>query len=240
MCAYRLAPSVHLRVSEDGAVFLNLLRDEFFGLDTQQTRALSSLLAHPDDSCHSDNALTELAQTLCSSGLLESTDSAASPAQGLPAATGAVSGFPIPSARCELLPWERMGAPSIRPHHVLAFVKAWRRAAHFVQPGRLARAVDRARLRKRSTTEEDFHVPTARRLLSAFYHMRAFAYGKRAQCLLDSLVLLEFLAMYGVHPTWIIGVKIRPFASHSWLQYRHYVLNGTAAYVRAYLPIIAV
>ena len=226
MGSYRLAPAVHMRASTKGAVLLDVQRDAFFGLDAQQAQALSDLLARTEHASLGDEMET-LAQSLRTDGLIE-------PVLGGDLALPE-NASELPDARTELIPWHRMPTPSVRWHHVASFFKAWWKASHYVRDGRLARAVEIAQMRTKQ-----FDLPTARRLLSVYYHIRAFAFAKRSQCLLDSLTLLEFLARYGQHPTWVIGVQIRPFASHSWLQYRHYVLNGTAAYVREYLPILEV
>jgi hypothetical protein len=215
-----------MRASTAGAVLLDIQRDAFFGLDAHQAQALSALLSCAERACVGDEPDT-LAQSLRADGLIEPVLTA-----GLPLSANASE---LPDARTELIPWHRMPAHFIRWHHISSFLKAWWKASHYVRHGHLAGAVETAQLRTKQ-----FDLPTARRLLAIYYHIRAFAFTKRSQCLLDSLTLLEFLATYGQRPTWVIGVQIRPFASHSWLQYRHFVLNGTAAYVRTYLPILVV
>lgn len=58
--------------------------------------------------------------------------------------------------------------------------------------------------------------------------------------MLDSLVLIEFLALHDVFPDWVIGVKTLPFTAHSWVQTGRFVLNGNPGYVRGYVPILVV
>jgi hypothetical protein len=54
------------------------------------------------------------------------------------------------------------------------------------------------------------------------------------------LVLVEFLSIYGLHSTWVVGVQTMPFGAHSWVQIDDCVLNGPVNYVRAFTPILAI
>jgi hypothetical protein len=132
------------------------------------------------------------------------------------------------------MPWRH-----IRVGHVFRFVQSLLTAALLLKCSSFSRLVARMRARRASTGAEP-DVAVVRELLSAFYHIRTVFYRPKARCLLDSLVLLEFMAHYGQTPLWVVGVQITPFASHSWLQHGRTVLNGTPAYVRAYTPILVV
>lgn len=77
-------------------------------------------------------------------------------------------------------------------------------------------------------------------LVNSFRRWRPLAYASRGACLFDSLVLLEFLAHFRVYPTWVLGVRSRPFMAHSWVQHEHCVLNGTVEYVEQFTPILIV
>jgi Transglutaminase-like superfamily len=44
------------------------------------------------------------------------------------------------------------------------------------------------------------------------------ASGSRGQCLLHAQMLIHFLSQYDVYPTWVIGVRVMPWAAHSWVQ----------------------
>ncbi|MDG0861523.1 lasso peptide biosynthesis B2 protein [Pelomonas aquatica] len=81
----------------------------------------------------------------------------------------------------------------------------------------------------------------ALRCASSWYlRMRPFAISSQDQCLHDSLTLLHFLATERIYPRWVIGVRTRPFAAHSWVQAQHLVLNDLHENVRAYTPILVV
>lgn len=210
----------------DGTVLLDVERDTFFRLDADQTVVLLELLEREETP---EGQRLAFAKLLCERGLLERKhDEPREPFR-----------LDVPEVTAELLRWEDMTTPEVRAHHVVNFLRAWWRASRLVRRGRFLAAVERVRRRHRSVRTA-FDIEKARALLTVYYHIRVWAFGKKGRCLLDSLTLLEFLARYDLHCTWVIGVQIRPFASHSWVQHEHYVLNGTVTFVRAYSPILAV
>jgi hypothetical protein len=149
----------------------------------------------------------------------------------------------IPVVEFELIPWENMGWRHIRLGHVLRFLQSLLTAIVLLRTRRFIDVVNRARRRKErhdSHGNSMFDPATGRALLSAFFHIRAFLYAPKARCLLDSLTLIEFLAHYDQYPDWVIGVQIKPFGSHSWVQHGQSVLNGTPTYVRSYDSIVVI
>lgn len=78
------------------------------------------------------------------------------------------------------------------------------------------------------------------REVSAYMHMRPFVLTARDRCLHDSLTLIRFLAARALFPNWVIGVRTRPFAAHSWVQSGNMVLNDLHENVRAFHPILVV
>lgn len=73
--------------------------------------------------------------------------------------------------------------------------------------------------------------------VAAYDRLRPFILTARAQCLLDSLTLIGFLARSGFAPRWVVGVRTGPFAAHSWVQNGNTVLNDQHEYVRQFRPI---
>ena len=73
--------------------------------------------------------------------------------------------------------------------------------------------------------------------VAAYERLRPFLFTARAQCLLDSLALLGFLARSGFAARWVVGVRTGPFAAHSWVQHGSTVLNDQHEYVRQFRPI---
>lgn len=234
MRPYCLAPHVHVCASEEGAVFLDLEKDAYVGLEIEQARALSSLVEDwpepQDESIAPECDAHTFAQMLCERGLLA------------PAATPIEYARPprLARAESELIPWDRMTWRHVRVGHVLRFLLSALTAALLLRCRRFPSVVDRLRRRKarHAKNAASLDSEVARKLLSAYCHIRPFVFGQKGRCLLDSLTLLEFLAHYELYPTWVIGVQIIPFGSHSWVQHESFVLNGTPAYVRAYTPIL--
>jgi len=236
MPPYRLAAHVHGCFSNHGAVLLDLRNDAYVGLDITQSLALRDLVqGWPRSTQRGDVSESEaqaFALSLHERGLLAHNLARERPA--LPAT--------LPPAERQLLPWDRMTCSHIRVGHVLAFTKALVIVALLLGTRSIFALVRRAQERRARNAHRP-GVPDvwqAKALISAFYHIRAFFYGNKNRCLLDSAVLMEFLASYSVYPAWVIGVRVVPFAAHSWVQHEECVLNGTPEYVRAYEPILVI
>jgi hypothetical protein len=79
-----------------------------------------------------------------------------------------------------------------------------------------------------------------RAAVADYLQLRPFAFTAHDRCLHDSLALVLFLAAQGMFPSWVIGVRTRPFGAHSWVQSADLVLNDLHENVRAYRPILVV
>lgn len=91
------------------------------------------------------------------------------------------------------------------------------------------------RPRRVSSGPDELH-----RQVSKYMRMRPIVFSARDRCLHDSLSLIRFLGAQGLFPQWIIGVRTRPFAAHSWVQSGNLVLNDLHEHVRAFRPILVV
>lgn len=235
MRPYRLADGTHVCVTPGGSVFLDLKADAYLGLDAQQSDALSAVVEgwprRPDAS--TDPPMPPGAQNfatlLCQRGLL---CEAPRGKEVLPP--------DIPPCADELIAWEEMAHFRTTLGHLISFIRAVTVALFMLRCRSLHAAVRRCEARRRARIHRPFNSQAARRHLSAFTHLRTIFFTRRGRCLLDSLALVEFLSCYGLHPQWVIGVKPRPFAAHSWVQHEQWVLNGTPSFVRSYRPILAV
>jgi hypothetical protein len=76
--------------------------------------------------------------------------------------------------------------------------------------------------------------------VAAYARLRPLALTAHDRCLNDSLTLIHFLASRGLFPHWVIGVRVHPFAAHSWVQSGDVVVNDQAERVRHYKPILVV
>jgi hypothetical protein len=230
MRPFRLADTARVCVSDQGSVFLNIERDTYTGIDARQSRALASMVeGWPDTGGVADpeDDSLSLAHTLRDLGLL-----AVAPDGH------AVEPSSLPTATEELISWADMAPPRIRLAHVLLFLRALF-VALFLRHLRPFSASVR-HFTRRQTRFATIDIAFARELLSVYTYVRMFVFARRERCLLDSMVLVEFLASFNVFPQWVIGVQVRPFGAHSWVQHEHRVLNGTTGFVRAYRPILVV
>jgi hypothetical protein len=131
--------------------------------------------------------------------------------------------------------------PRIRFLTAIRFALAYFRSLASLHLSSLEKTVRRIERRKHCSRKSlDLDLERTRELTGAFTTLRPFFYSAKNRCLLDSLVLIEFLALHDVFPAWVIGVKTFPFAAHSWVQTGPFVLNGNPGYVRGYVPILVV
>ncbi|WP_066921591.1 lasso peptide biosynthesis B2 protein [Steroidobacter denitrificans] len=78
------------------------------------------------------------------------------------------------------------------------------------------------------------------RCVQIFRRLRPYVFAAQDRCLFQALALVRFLQYYQTPATWIIGVRVRPWAAHSWVQQDELILDGTPESVREYIPILAV
>ena len=135
----------------------------------------------------------------------------------------------------------RVQPPAIRVGHVLAFLGAIVTALVSLRLRRIERIVDTIRRRRQATT----HAATADlsaigALTEVFRRLRPLLFTSRNHCLFESLMLLNFLSRYGIHPTWVFGVQTAPFGAHCWLQLGAIACNDPLDRIRSYTPIMVV
>lgn len=228
MAEYFLAPHVHFCCRGDAFVFLDLRQDDYTLVNGNAATALQQLLQG-----QLDNSRPELAaalKELLDGGLLT---------------TDRRAGKNIRSTRTELaleplLDSEAQSPTSLRISHLYRFVVACTTASARLRWGRIedtVKAVERRKARRSSHTQVDLN--KARELTSAFRTLRAL-FPRNYLCLYDSLALLEFLARFDVHPTWVFGIKLEPWAAHCWVQHGQFVFNEGVEEAAAYTPIMAV
>jgi hypothetical protein len=236
-CELRLAPHVYACHSDDQVILLDLLRDKYLAVGGPQMRNLSSAVdgwpaGAAADTPVSPADLRTLTTRLLSQGLL--TDQrlgyARLPSASLEEATSTLSDHDVeqepligPRRLFRFLLSTAAAAASLRFRSLLAVVRA--------------AAARRARLARDS---EPLPLEAARNAVAAFERMRPLVFTARDKCLFDSLALVSFLAHEEMFPRWVIGVKTRPFAAHSWVQSEGVVLNDLHDHVRAYTPILVI
>jgi hypothetical protein len=84
------------------------------------------------------------------------------------------------------------------------------------------------------------HVTTSplTNISGAFQAIRSFT-SSHDLCLAWSLALLRVSRRLGHDVTMVIGVSVRPFRAHCWVQSADYLINDRYDYVRNFSPIVA-
>jgi hypothetical protein len=226
-------------VTATGAVVLDLKRNRYFGLGFREVRSLSTLAAnwsaastpggYPLEPMQQDDA-ARLAEALVKAGFL----TPVAPTESGPGFAALASNATLTSVGLEL-----SAAVRLHPHHVVAFLRACIWAKRAVDSRVLYSiahevAADKARLPQTIDLERTIQ------LVSVFRRLRPYAFAAKDQCLFHALALLKFLAHYNVFPTWVIAVRPKPWAAHSWLQVGSFVLDCNPEEICEYTPILAV
>ncbi len=108
----------------------------------------------------------------------------------------------------------------------------------YLKLGRLDRLIERLSARRAvspSASKYDVDV-----VLAIFRRIRTCLYTARDACLMDSLILNDFLHSFGHQSTLVIGVRTRPFSAHAWVQIGDAVVDDTVESVQAFTPILTV
>jgi hypothetical protein len=92
----------------------------------------------------------------------------------------------------------------------------------------------------RETAHKPISPQALQRLVTLFAKLRVWFYTARAACLLDSLVLASVLRRHNVAARLHIGVTLRPFSAHAWVQVGSCVLDDSVANVCEYTPILVI
>lgn len=236
---YWLPPHVLSCPRIEGTVLLDLKQNRYFALSVSDSVALSRIVpnwpALPDHTAcpaapGSRQTTAAYAATLLKSGLL----SAAQPTESTPMGEAKT---PLASVGEEIS--EHV---AINADHFYAFLRAYRWARrsvrrHSLNDIRQEVVVMRTAGHASATAPNEHEIAG---LVSAFRTLRPFGLTAKDQCLVHSLALLKFLAHYQAFPTWIIGVTLRPWSAHSWIQLRELVLDSTPEKVCAFRPILVV
>jgi hypothetical protein len=127
----------------------------------------------------------------------------------------------------------------IRWGDVVKFLAACLSTVWLLRWRSLQNAVEAVATRKAGDgCDREFDAALAADLVAIFRRLRSFAFTSNRRCLFHALVLVNFLSRYGVYPHFVMGVKVDPWAAHSWVQSGEYVLDGTPEQVRFFTPIL--
>lgn len=229
---YWLPPHVFLCRVLDAVVFLDLRNDAYPTLTHDQVQVLGSVVHGwpvPPVSGREDYA-SRLADKLVGAGLLT-----CDAGIGRPATPVSLDTAEVPAAI-------GVGGTARRPIRladIANFLIAWTAASYTLRRRGLQASIEAVKVRKRNRRALPHDADELAHLVFLYRRLRCYAFAVRNRCLLHSLILVHFLARYGVFPLLVMGVRLRPSGAHAWVQQGPLVLDDTPEHVRAYTPILA-
>lgn len=226
--------------TDDGTVFMDLRTGEYSALDLAATNLIAARIEGWISSDRAtadanvvldDRASEEILDALINDLFVLTASLELGKAADLPVLRQTES---IPF-RGNLLPW-----PRVRVNHLAAFCGAYLRALFDVKCRPLAATIRRVRERKSCHRNGVTPGVMTLDLVRIFRVLRPVLYTAKDRCLFDSIALIEFLTAFGVFPTWVIAVRTRPFAAHSWVVDGDLILNELLERAEEFYPILAV
>ena len=236
---YALASHIHACATEAGVVVLDARRGKYSLVPGGRARSLEGVVqgwpALPLVEAVSEgrSAPSSLLDSLVSGGIV--TPVIDSPRicrrTALPAASEAI---------LDALAAREM--PEIHARDVVAFFLSVMYASVMLKCRPFEALLLNLRQRK-ECHKKDITMPSIARIrecIKVFAWLRPFAYAESEACLFDSVALTDFLFRHGVLADFFVGVRIQPFAAHSWVQVQGFALNDLPEYLAAYTPILTV
>jgi len=230
-----LASNVYVAVTHESAIFLDLRRDRYFGLNGLSSQLLAEILNDfpvPTGIATPTQQRTEIIQSLLKDNLIATSR----PNDTIHSV--------VPRHHSGLLAAEQSGClgRTVVARDLLNFLTACAHANVQLRFQPLEAIVRGVAARKRQATRRGLShtVETAATLTSVFRVLRPLAFSADGRCLFHALALVHFLARYSAFPTWVIGVRSTPFAAHSWVQDGDVILDATPEHIAPYIPILGI
>ena len=235
----QLAADTYFCEYEDNAVFLNLVRDRYYAVDAHGVRQLRRcVLGWPrgetagavDDEA-SDSTDSAAVDELLTLKVLTKSSNHGKPAVPI-TITSCVDSFPVhrddvTTRPCldDLIVFLCSLAVVTISLNVFGVKSAIGRMIRLQQRG------------QRGATAAD-GTSKVTNLTARFFRLRLLFYTARNKCLFDSLVCWEFLRRWGFPSTFVIGVKMKPFGAHAWVQWGDLILTDAPEMVSNYRPLL--
>ncbi len=234
---YMLARHVYWCAIEDGVVFLDVKRHKYVGINRNHSDLLYRIVEGGLSISNTLPAIYDVAAELALTKVLAT--------EGL-VTRDAMLGKPLTPLSIAIV------GSADSPRHPIAglhfrFIHFFMLMLSFITVKCQLRIVSFDRIVRRAQSRRPERTSTIAmlggkemQLVKLFRRLRSIFYTAHNNCILDSLVLRDFLRRNGISSTWVIGVESRPFAAHSWIQYRGIVLNDSLEHVQRYTPILVV
>jgi transglutaminase superfamily protein len=231
----------HVRVCPllASTILLDLRRNRYFGIGTNETRALSTLALNWNDANGSaatveqlaPDAALAMADALVGAGLLS---------RDPPADRETFGGAPLDLSGVLISAGHELSRPTaLRPLHIASFLAALAWTWHALRSRTLYSIASEVRDRK-AAARGAFDQQRAVELVGIFRRLRPHTFAARDRCLFHSLALVRFMARHDVFPTWVIGVRANPWGAHAWVQQDKLLLDANPEQVCEYTPILTI
>jgi hypothetical protein len=243
-----LASGVHACVTEYGPVLLDERRDRFHALTQNQAVVFQSYVA----------GWHTLTNAACPDA--GDSESLASDSHSLPAwrfldkqvSTGLLTRDPregrtaqpvqIPRPTRALAISNLFEPPKVTLGNIITFAHAAYRARFMLE--NLAFHCVLARMRRsreeNNSIERDLDLGRAQALAASFSWLEPLLLGGKTLCKKRSLARILYANHYGMYPSWVFGVRTRPFHSHCWVQSGAIVWNDLPERIAPYTPIMVI
>jgi hypothetical protein len=235
-----IAPFVYACHTNDGVVFLDLVRNKYVGISAADASSLTGIVDDWAKFLGNASLCTSplpnhdsVAQDLIANGLLTAEHD---PSRCFPSMQISVTGDLVSIGE------ELISPARIHVHHVRNFISACVIAKFALRLEKLQSIALwlRGRRSKHKPETHKFNLIQATELVCVFRRLRPFVFTAGGQCLFHALALTIFLSNYRLYPSWVMGVRTKPWGAHSWVQHDNYVLDTTPEKVFDYTPILAI
>lgn len=217
--AIGLRPGLSFCEASGHLVFLDIDADRYFGLAPPAEARFRSLLGDAE-------GVSGLIDEFLACGILVDGQAAEPLAPATAPEVPAASLLEQPSKRAS----RRLVAVALRE---LLRARAQLRFAGFAAT---LRALARGKARPQSQASDPALIEAS---AAAFAHC-ALLLRSHDQCLARSVALARWLAAHGGAADLVLGVRVRPFAAHAWVQSGDRLLNETCDGIRGYTPILVI
>jgi hypothetical protein len=236
---YWIPPHVRVCPLLASTILLDLERNRYYGIGAQETRALSTLALNWSEANGTATAVEQLApdaaiamaDALIGAGLLS---------RDAPAGRTAFAAGPLDLSGALTSAGHQLSrGSSLRLAHVASFLTALAWTLGALRSRTLYSIACEIRDRKVAANGA-FDERRAVELVGIFRRLRPHTFAARDRCLFHSLALVRFLARHAVFPTWVIGVRAKPWGAHAWVQQGTLLLDASPEQICEYTPILTV
>lgn len=236
---YFLSKHAFMCVTRDYAVFLDVRKDKYSALPVDEALAVKGAVmgwpcailpqepSLPDTRTRSERVL----QNLLSEGLITND------------ASGGKDANPVQNEQATSDFESLMKCPSrVTFSKATRFITAWMHITFALRTLSLEHSIERVRRRKAADGQSRAHLQldALRPLVASYRALQPRFFSSANACLRNSLTLIEYLSLHSIYPTWVFGVRMDPWAAHSWVQSGPVVLNDRVEHVRTFTTILTI